>query len=88
MPVPVPACPDLDDRDERGLGGLIARAGEGRCALPLESVRVRAEIAGGLCRAVIEQRFRNTLSAPAAARPRRPGPSSSGPGTRGTAPPC
>jgi len=63
QPSPLAPCLDITS-DERGLGGLIAMANGAEQALPLASVRVRAAIAGGCCRTVIEQVFQNTLTSP------------------------
>lgn len=49
--------------DPRGLGGLVAMAEEGERPPPLAAVRVRAAIAGDVCRTEIEQHFTNPLDA-------------------------
>lgn len=47
--------------DPRGIGGLMALVNGAEQALPLAEVKVRADIVGGACRTVVEQRFTNTL---------------------------
>lgn len=48
--------------DPRGLGALIALVEDNECPLPLQEVRVRANVVGNCCRTVIEQHFRNNLN--------------------------
>lgn len=59
---PLPPTLRLDSpHDPRGLGALLALAEGAPRPLPLQSVWVRAAIAGDCCRTVIEQRFFNPL---------------------------
>jgi Ca-activated chloride channel family protein len=50
--------------DPRGLGGLIALSEGGERPYPLQSMQVRAAIAGDCCRTTIVQRFGNNLDQP------------------------
>ena len=61
MSAPVRSLPALFDApatpDPRGLGGLLVLVQSKPRPLPLAEVRVRASIAGDVCRTVVEQRF-------------------------------
>lgn len=54
-----PAAPD-----PRGLGGLLVLVEARERPLPLVEVKVRATIAGDVCRTVVEQRFQNPHAVP------------------------
>jgi Ca-activated chloride channel family protein len=53
--------------DPRGLGGLIMMEGDVEKPLPLQEVKVRANVVGNCCRTVVEQRFQNPLKVALAA---------------------
>ncbi len=68
MSAPVRSLPTLFDApaapDPRGLGGLLVLVQAAPRPLPLSEVKVRATIAGDVCRTVVEQRFQNPYASP------------------------
>ncbi len=66
IPFPVHSAPSLGSTAEGcgDLGGLLALVAGSECAMPLVSVRVRTRITEVVARTVVEQRFRNTFTAP------------------------
>ncbi|MFT7519454.1 MAG: Ca-activated chloride channel family protein [Kiritimatiellia bacterium] len=65
IPSTVDLPPTLSSLGEpTGLGALIVRMDEVERVLPLQRVRARASIVGAVCRTVIEQTFKNTLTRP------------------------
>lgn len=61
--LPLTHAPELSDSPTPdGLGGLLA--GEDQRPLPLQAVKVRTELLGGLARSRVEQRFSNPHNTP------------------------